>query len=261
MDHRDLFKLYSKVYYPFLTQAQVRDCFKERSMAQLQKFVIKHERLTHEGSMLLRFINGSPMLDFGVLRGEYYASLGLGPLQYGTLLRSSNKLLFQGHDKQNLNFSKVLTMKDGQSSALTMERYLKSSSSLHKSTNLKNYIVVNSPVECEMYANLAQRFGTRIIVLTGKNFEASISPVAPLLYDYQLSKLRGSYDSCSEIRSQLMALQFLPMKDVSELIQFISVVEDDMRPTTKMFKSSFNETLKHMELSILGKVETDFRQV
>lgn len=256
MNGNDLMKLYAKVYYPFLNKTQVRDSFKERNMSKLQSYVTKHVRLTQEGSFLLKTISQSKSMDFGVLRGQYFASLGFSPIAYGHLLNSSNRTLFQGHNKQNINFSKVLTKVDGEASVLAMERYLKSSSSLHKSTQLKNYLVVNSPQECEMYANLAQRFGTRIVILTGQNFERSESSVAPLLYDYQMAKLRASWDQCGEIRNALTSLKFLPMRDVNELLQFITVVEEKVGESAL---ASFDETLRQMELSILGHVETDLQ--
>lgn len=261
----DLKKLYCKVYYPFLTQQQLKECVRDSDMTQLQRFVIKHARLTHEGSELLKRLTNAAGLDFGVLRGEYFASLGLTPVQYGHLLRSANKQIFEGHDKQNYNFSKVISKSNGVTSSLNMERYLKSSSSLHRSTNLKNYLVVNSPEESEMFANLAQQFGTSIVILTGTHFQSD-SLVAPLIHEYQVSKLRGSVDHCTDIRSELQSLQFLPMKDVQELIQFTSIIDDVQVPspaydsTSVLDTTSFEETLRQMEISILGNVETNLHR-
>lgn len=262
LDYKDLIKLYSKVYYPFLRSEEIREFFgrdPRGSMARLQDYMIKHVRLTGDGISLLKHVHESSGLDFGVVRGDYFASLGITPILYGSLLRSSNKSLFSKHHKQNINYSKVINGMDGHLSATMMERYLKSSSSLHRAFNLKNYLVVNSPHESEMFVNLAQRFGISVIILTDKHFENPQSLVSPLLHDYQMCKLKGSTDQCDEIREHLSSLKFLPMKNVRELITFTNALEDVDRKQPKFDSASFDETLRQMELSILGNIETDIR--
>ncbi|CDR37718.1 CYFA0S01e15654g1_1 [Cyberlindnera fabianii] len=259
LEGRSLAKLYARAYRPFISKTDLDKFFgTAHAIQELKQSVRYHASLRDDASDTLHLLSAIPNTDFGIIRGEYFVSLG-ALRGYARLLSYANDNLFRGHLKQNVNFTEPMGMNDSGECEKNLKKYLKGSSSLQTNTQVKNYIVVNSPQTSEFFTGLASNLGTRIIVMTGGTFSKASSTVETHLYELDSATRRGDTHRTEQIRNELLSMKFVAIKNHAELIQFIEAVSADASSnvirarTLPDTASAMEGTLRDMELSILGR--------
>jgi hypothetical protein len=259
-------KLYAQIYHPFLTKAQLSAYFKEptsNNLSALKSFVMRHIRLNDSAISALEFIYQKPSFDFGILRGSYFASLGIVD-DYGKLLHNANSKLFRNHMHRDVNYSSPLSSNNFKKNEEILLGYLKQSSQLHHGvSNLKNFLVVDNPNQSEFFISMAAKLGVNVIVLTESNFASPSSTINHLFQRYQMYRSQRDLFKCHEIHSQLSNMKLISMKSMKELMTFLDILQD---PYLRLYQlnalnagtsmNSFDKRLLEMELSILGDIET-----